>query len=222
MEKDPQELNLPAATELKVTPDLFRRLVQAQRKLNFTTHLSRRRRRASDIHGCRYREKTATPGNVAKDKIVVKGVTVQGVFEVTAMGSRGVEEIKELFQGVKELGEESESTVNLYTLGSHKYRVEVTAEYYKKAELAFDRVVKHAEKEWAKQEGTFLKRSNRVGLASRNEKVVHIATGTPAQVRWARKITSPAKFSMDDKYRRYRLNETDVKTGRTRKLATFG
>ena len=62
-------------------------------------------------------------------------------------------EIKDLFQSLKDLGEETESTVTLYTLGSPKYRVEVTAEDYKKAEFALDRIVKQAEKEWSKREG---------------------------------------------------------------------
>ncbi len=99
--------------------------------------------------------KSPPPESLKKgEKIVVKGVTIQGVFEVTAMGSRGVEEIKDLFRGVKDLGEDTESTVNIYTLGAPKYRVEVTSEDYKKAELALDHIVKQAEKDWSSHEGT--------------------------------------------------------------------
>jgi translation initiation factor 2 subunit 1 len=90
----------------------------------------------------------------AKDKIVVKGVTVQGVFEVTAMGNRGVEEIREAFQATKHLGDENDVDVNIHTLGAPKYRIEVTADDYKKAEVALDKIVKFAEGEWANHEGT--------------------------------------------------------------------
>ena len=90
----------------------------------------------------------------AKDKIVVKGVTVQGVFEVTAMGNRGVEEIRDAFQATKHLGDENDVDVNIYTLGAPKYRIEVTADDYKKAEVALDKIVKFAEGEWANHEGT--------------------------------------------------------------------
>ncbi len=149
-----------AATELKMTPgDLFAEISPKLNEVNLNLYdaLEQAAKKGVKIFtDAGIKEKIADAlANVAKDKIVVKGVTVQGVFEVTAMGSRGIEEIKEYFQGVKEIGEESESTVNLYTLGSPKYRVEVTAEDYKKAEFALDKVVKHAEKEWAKHEGTF-------------------------------------------------------------------
>jgi translation initiation factor 2 subunit 1 len=93
---------------------------------------------------------------IARDKIVVKGVTVQGVFEVTAMGNRGVEEIRGLFQGTKRVGDENEVDTNVYTLGAPKYRIEVAAEDYKKAEVALDRIVKFAEGEWAGHEGTIV------------------------------------------------------------------
>ena len=92
--------------------------------------------------------------DIAKDKIVVKGVTVQGIFEATALGNQGVEDLRNAFIDVKTLGDELESSVNIYTLGAPKYRVEVTSDDYKKAEIVLDKLVKHAEKIWSGFEGT--------------------------------------------------------------------
>ncbi len=149
-----------AATDLKMTPeDLFNEISPKLNEVNLNLYdaLEQAAKKGAKVFtDAGVKEKTADAlSNVAKDKIVVKGVTVQGVFEVTAMGSRGIEEIKELFQGLKELGDETESVINIYALGSPKYRVEVTAEDYKKAEFALDRVVKQAEKEWSQHEGAF-------------------------------------------------------------------
>ncbi len=148
-----------AATELKLTPeDLFSEISPKLNEANINLYdaLEQSAKKGAKIFtDAGIKEKIADAlANVAKDKIIVKGVTVQGVFEVTAMGSRGIEEIKDVFHTVRDLGDETESTVNIYTLGAPKYRVEVTAEDYKKAEFALDRVVKHAEKEWSQHEGT--------------------------------------------------------------------
>ncbi len=148
-----------AAIELKATPeDLFEeispKLNEAQ--INLYDALEQAAKKGMTIFtDLGIKTKTAEAlATVAKDKIIVKGVTIQGVFEVSAMGSRGVEEIKDLFRIARDLGDELESTINIYTLGSPKYRVEVTAEDYKKAEVALDRVVKQTEKDWSGHEGT--------------------------------------------------------------------
>jgi translation initiation factor 2 subunit 1 len=148
-----------AAVDLKLTPDdLFNEINPnlSNAGLNLYDALEQAAKKGAKVFtDAGLKEKTAEAlAKIAKDKIVVKGVTIQGVFEVVAMGSRGIEEIKEFFQGIKELGEESDSTVNLYTLGSPKYRIEVTAEDYKRAELSLDKIVKQAEKTWSKHEGT--------------------------------------------------------------------
>ncbi|MFA5868810.1 MAG: translation initiation factor IF-2 subunit alpha [Candidatus Bathyarchaeia archaeon] len=148
-----------AATELKVTPeDLYDEIIPGLNEAQIILYdaLEQAAKKGAKIFtDAGIKAKTADAlAAIAKEKIVVKGVTIQGVFEVTAMGSRGVEEIKDVFRGVKDLGEETESTVNIYTLGAPKYRVEVTSEDYKKAELALDRIVKQAEKDWASHEGT--------------------------------------------------------------------
>lgn len=101
------------------------------------------------------KEKTAQVlAEIAKDKIVVKGVTVHGIFEATALGEQGVEDIRGAFVDIKTLGDELDSIVNIYTLGSPKYKLEVTSDDYKKAEMALDKLVKYAEKSWLNFEGT--------------------------------------------------------------------
>jgi len=148
-----------AATELKMTPeDLFDEISPKLNEAGVSLYdaLEQAAKKGEKIFtdfGIKEKISKALV-DIAKEKIIVKGVTIQGVFEVTAMGSRGVEEIKEVFHIIRDLGEETESTINLYTLGAPKYRVEVTAEDYKKAELALDRVVKQAETEWSQHEGT--------------------------------------------------------------------
>jgi len=55
---------------------------------------------------------------MAKEKIVVKGVTVQGVFEATSMSSYGIQEIKDAFHKAEEVAEENDATVSITTLGA--------------------------------------------------------------------------------------------------------
>jgi translation initiation factor 2 subunit 1 len=95
-----------------------------------------------------------TIAKIAQDKIVIKGVTVQGVFEATVMSSNGVTDIKDAFMKAEEVAQEHEATVRIYTLGAPKYRVELTAEDYKKAEQALEHVVKFTQQVWAGLEGS--------------------------------------------------------------------
>jgi translation initiation factor 2 subunit 1 len=90
---------------------------------------------------------------ISKDKIVVKGVTIQGELEITSMAPRGVEEIKNALNEAKKIAAEHEAEANLYSLGSPKYRIEVTAEDYRKAENALDKVVQFATEAWENHDG---------------------------------------------------------------------
>ncbi len=91
---------------------------------------------------------------IAQDKIIVKGVTIQGVFEAMAMSNSGVMDIKEAFMKAEEAAQEYDAAVKIYTLGAPKYRIELTAEDYKKAEQALDQVVKSTQKAWTGFEGS--------------------------------------------------------------------
>ena len=90
---------------------------------------------------------------IAVDKIVVKGVTIQGELEITSMAPRGIEDIKETLNEARMVAAEHEAEANLYSLASPKYRIEVTAEDYKKAENALEKVVQFAIEAWENHDG---------------------------------------------------------------------
>lgn len=90
---------------------------------------------------------------VAKEKIAVRGVTIHGVFEITALEPRGVEAIKTTLLEAKEVGEANDVDVALYALGAPKYRIEVTAEDYRKAESALEKIVDATTSSWRGHDG---------------------------------------------------------------------
>ena len=92
---------------------------------------------------------------IAREKIIIKGVTIYGTFEMTSMEPRGIEAIKKVLTEAKELGENSEAEVNLYTLGAPKYRIEVTSADYKKAESVLERIVETVQASWSRHDGRF-------------------------------------------------------------------
>jgi translation initiation factor 2 subunit 1 len=92
---------------------------------------------------------------IAKDKIVFKGVTIQGIIEMTSLSNEGVEDIKMAFVDAAEVADEYESSINITTMGAPKYRIELTADDYKKAELALDKTVTSIRDNWDKIEGSF-------------------------------------------------------------------
>lgn len=91
----------------------------------------------------------------AKEKIVIKGVTIQGVIEMTSLNSEGVEDIKMAFVDAAGVAEEYDASISISTMGAPKYRIELTAEDYKKAELALDKTVTSIKDNWDNIEGTF-------------------------------------------------------------------
>ena len=100
-------------------------------------------------------EKTAQViWEVAHDKIVIKGVTIQGVFEITAMGNKGVEDIKETLLNTNTVAMQHDATAEVTTMGAPKYRIKVTADDYKIAERALTEIVNYAEDNWSSQDGT--------------------------------------------------------------------
>ncbi len=90
---------------------------------------------------------------IAVDKIVVKGVTIQGELEITSLAPRGIEDIKETLNDARKIAAEHDAEAKLYSIASPKYRIEVTAEDYKKAENALDEVVKFATEAWESHDG---------------------------------------------------------------------
>jgi translation initiation factor 2 subunit 1 len=92
---------------------------------------------------------------VAKEKIVVKRVMINGIFELSSTNSRGVEEIKEAFETVKQLADDNDAEAEVYSLGAPKYRIELTADDYKQAEVILSKIVDHTRDVWTNQEGLF-------------------------------------------------------------------
>ena len=92
---------------------------------------------------------------IAKDKIIFKGVTVQGTIEMTSLNSKGVEDIKMAFVEAAGVAENYDATISVSTMGAPKYRIELMAEDYKKAELALDKTVTSIKENWEKVEGNF-------------------------------------------------------------------
>ncbi len=89
----------------------------------------------------------------AKEKIIVKGVMIQGVFEITSMEPNGVDEIRRTLLEAKTIAEELDTEANLYALGAPKYRIEVKAGDYRAAEATLDKIVEYTTQAWAKHDG---------------------------------------------------------------------
>jgi translation initiation factor 2 subunit 1 len=95
-----------------------------------------------------------TIADIVKDKIIIKGVTIQGIFELSSMSYNGINEIKEVFSKSIDLAEENDSEIQVSTMGAPKYRIELTADDYKKAEFALKQVVDFAQEFWKAKDGS--------------------------------------------------------------------
>ena len=92
---------------------------------------------------------------ISKDKIVIKGVTIQGIIEMTSLTNEGVEDIRMTFIDADDVASKHEASINITTKGAPKYRIELTAEDYKKAEFAMDKTINFIQDSWGKIDGTF-------------------------------------------------------------------
>lgn len=92
---------------------------------------------------------------IAEEKIVVGGVTIHGIFEITSMDRRGVESIKETLLGTIKLADKEDAETTIYALGAPKYRIEVSAEDYKKAEAVLEKIVTTIKSSWSSIDGDF-------------------------------------------------------------------
>lgn len=80
---------------------------------------------------------------VAAERIKVKKARVKGVLTLQCLKPNGVVHIKEaLIKAVKAGGEKA--SVEAYTIGAPRYRIEVTAENYKDAEAVLSKAVETA------------------------------------------------------------------------------
>ncbi len=92
---------------------------------------------------------------ISKEKIIIKGVTIQGMIEMTSLTNEGVEDIRMTFIDADDVAKKNEASISITTRGGPKYRIELTAEDYKKAEFAMDKTVEYIQDTWSNVEGTF-------------------------------------------------------------------
>jgi len=92
---------------------------------------------------------------IAKDKIVISQVTIQGLIKITSLGNKGVEDIRMAFIDAGGVAEVHGATIKITTKGAPKYRIDLMADDYKTAEFAMDKTVTSIEDAWSNIEGTF-------------------------------------------------------------------
>jgi translation initiation factor 2 subunit 1 len=92
---------------------------------------------------------------ISKEKIIIKGVTIQGTIEMTSLTNEGVEDIRMAFIDADDVANKNDASIAITTRGGPKYRIELTAEDYKKAEFAMDKTVEYIQNVWSNVEGTF-------------------------------------------------------------------
>ncbi len=77
---------------------------------------------------------------VASDRIKVKTVQVKGVLEVRCSRPNGVKCIQEAFKSAKKLQQTKDATIEFSVIAAPKYRVEVSADTWKRAEELIEKV----------------------------------------------------------------------------------
>jgi translation initiation factor 2 subunit 1 len=96
-----------------------------------------------------------TLSEISKDKIIIKGVTIQGIIEMTSLTNEGVEDIRMMFIDADDVANKHEAAIKITTKGAPNYHIELTAEDYKKAEFAMDKTIHYIQDTWEKVDGTF-------------------------------------------------------------------
>ncbi len=92
---------------------------------------------------------------LAREKIQLKTVTVQGIVEISSLSNHGVREIKEAFAQAAQKAQSMDAEIRISTMGPPKYRLELEAEDYKKAEQALEATVNALREAWRGVEGSF-------------------------------------------------------------------
>jgi translation initiation factor 2 subunit 1 len=77
---------------------------------------------------------------VAEERIKIKTVQVRGILEVRCSRPNGVKCIQDAFKGAKKSQERKDSKIEFSVIASPKYRVEVSADNWKRAEELLDKV----------------------------------------------------------------------------------
>jgi translation initiation factor 2 subunit 1 len=80
---------------------------------------------------------------VAQERIHVPMVEVKGIVEVSCLKPNGVQIIKEAFLNAKKAEKSRDAKLRFYVVAAPKYRIDVLADNYKRAEDVFQKVAEN-------------------------------------------------------------------------------
>jgi translation initiation factor 2 subunit 1 len=93
---------------------------------------------------------------IAKTHVEPPKVNVARTVEMTCWKRAGIDAIKKAFRDAINAVQNEEVTINIYTLGSPKYRIEITADDYKQAEAALEKIINTAKASIENEGGTLV------------------------------------------------------------------
>jgi len=92
---------------------------------------------------------------IASENIVPATVEIRGTAEISIPGGIGLIHLKEALKAGRDEVKEKNTSINIYTEGSPRYAIEVTAEDYKVAEKALENALERIEDAVTGHNGTF-------------------------------------------------------------------
>jgi translation initiation factor 2 subunit 1 len=96
-----------------------------------------------------------TMKEVASDNIQPAMVEIKGIMEISIPGGNGVQKLRKALINGRDKTKEKNTNIEIYTLGSPRYAIEVEAQDYKIAEKVLDNTLERIEEEVSNQDGTF-------------------------------------------------------------------
>ncbi len=90
---------------------------------------------------------------IAEERIGVPSVSVRGILELECTKPKGVSVIRDTLSRAQKTSRGQEAAIHIHVISPPKYRVEVVAEDYKKAEQILEKTTKKAIAEIAKSGG---------------------------------------------------------------------
>lgn len=81
---------------------------------------------------------------ISKTHVEPPKVNIARTVEMTCWKRSGIDAIKKAFREAIGAVQDEETMVNIYTLGSPKYRIEITADDYKQAETTLEKIINTA------------------------------------------------------------------------------
>ncbi|MGQ9721121.1 MAG: translation initiation factor IF-2 subunit alpha [Candidatus Jordarchaeum sp.] len=91
---------------------------------------------------------------IAQTYVEPPKVNITRTIEMTCWKRAGIDAIKKAFREAINAIKDEETTVNIYTLGAPKYRIEITADDYKQAETTLEKIINTAKTSIESEGGT--------------------------------------------------------------------